>query len=216
MNKMKMIIILGVLAVVSFGVSYGVSTYLARKNAPVVGTNAKPAEQESALPQELLAAQAVSPSIREKQVEDVLRELQLRMDACKKREEELDQREKRIAMAQEMVKKEAENLENLQMQLKAPLANLEKAQAELQKSRLAVAATEAVRLKKLSAMYEKMDPPVGWQKLDGMCQNKQEDDVAKILFYMSEKGAAKLVSEIPDKTLAARLCDKLKRIKEET
>jgi flagellar motility protein MotE (MotC chaperone) len=60
-----------------------------------------------------------------------------------------------------------------------------------------------------------MDPVRGGGILSGMAANKQLDDVAKILFYMSERTSAKMLAEITDKVVAAQLTEKMQKIREE-
>ena len=55
----------------------------------------------------------------------------------------------------------------------------------------------------------------GSRILEGMCTNKQEADAVKILFYMQERSVAKVLAEMTDKNMAARLCEQLKRVKEQ-
>jgi flagellar motility protein MotE (MotC chaperone) len=49
-----------------------------------------------------------------------------------------------------------------------------------------------------------------------MCSNNQEEDAVKILRFMSERSAGKILTEMSDKEMAARLCSKLKVIQEES
>jgi septal ring factor EnvC (AmiA/AmiB activator) len=216
MGKKKMIIILAALAAVSFGVSFGVST-LTKKSKPAPATapadEAKAAES-SVLPPEL--AQAVpSLSTNDKQVQDWSRELRAKLEEVKKRQQDLDQRERRVAIAEDSLKKDVEKLEEARIRLMAPLDNLRKAQDDLKASRVAISAQEAANLKRLATVFEKMDAVKGGAQIESMCSNKQEDDAAKILHYMSDRGAAKVMDEMADKTLKERLLDKMKKITEE-
>jgi hypothetical protein len=54
---------------------------------------------------------------------------------------------------------------------------------------------------------------MGAQTLTTMMQNGQADDAARIVFFMQERRAAKLVGEIADKSMAARLLERVKRIR---
>ena len=49
-----------------------------------------------------------------------------------------------------------------------------------------------------------------------MVNNKQEDDAVKILRSLSDKTAAKMLGEISDKAVVAKLLDKLKRVTEQS
>jgi flagellar motility protein MotE (MotC chaperone) len=157
---------------------------------------------------------AMRPS--ERQLDELQKEYRQKLEACRKKEDELQTLAKRVAMEQELLKKQATDLENLQVQLVAPLTRLKEAQAELQRTRVTVAAQEKANLKRTALIYAGMDSAAGGRILTDMCQNNKEDDAAKILFYMQERAAAKLLAEIRDRGLAAKLFDKLKVIKEES
>ncbi len=103
----------------------------------------------------------------------------------------------------------------MQLKLVAPLTALRDAQADLKRTAVAVSAQEKVNLKKLATVYEKMDPVKCAKTITEMCVGSQEDDAAKIIHFMSEKGAAKLLAEITDKGVAAGLTMKLKCIQED-
>ena len=61
-----------------------------------------------------------------------------------------------------------------------------------------------------------MDSASGSKIMIKMSQAQQTDDAVKILNYMTERTAAKMLGEIgtADPNLAAELCDRLQRIKE--
>ncbi len=218
MGKKKMIIILAALAVVSFGVSYGV-THLTVKSkgqpatAPA-GVAQTPGESKG-LPAELADA-VPSLSSNDKQVQDWSRELRAKMDDLKKRELDLDQRERRVAMAEEILKKDVEKLEEARIRLMTPLENIKRAQEELKASRLVVSTHEMANLKRSASYFEKMEAAKAAAQIESMCTNKQEDDAAKILHFMSDRAAGKLLGEMTDRTLGSKLLDKMKKIKEET
>ncbi len=153
-------------------------------------------------------------SPKEAQLDELIREVRVKLAECKQHEAALEEREGRLAIAQEQLKKQTKELENLQIQLLAPLAAIKDEQEKLQKARVQVAQDEKVNLKRTASIYEKMDAASGGKILTGMCE-QQMDDVVKILFYMTERSAAKILGEMPDKTLAARLTERLKRVKEE-
>jgi flagellar motility protein MotE (MotC chaperone) len=86
---------------------------------------------------------------------------------------------------------------------------------KLEKSRIRITQEEKVNLKHTASIYEKMDSASGGRILVGMCESLQTDDAVKILHYMGERPAAKILGEIPDKAMAAQLTEMLKRIREE-
>ena len=215
----KTILVLTVLAVVSFGVSLGVAMWMNKSAKPAApGGDTSKASPESGEPATMPASGELAspvPSLKEKQLDDLIHDVRARVDGCKKREAELDQRQRRLEIAQEMLKKQADELENLRVQLVAPLTSLKQEQQKLKDLQVVIEAGEMANLKKTAAIYEKMEAPKASAIIEGMCSGQQEDDAARILHYMSEKSAAKLMQEFSDKTLGARLTEKLKRIKEE-
>ena len=119
-----------------------------------------------------------------------------------------------MVMTEVLLKDGAEELENLRMKLVMSLTRLQDKIAELERTRIRISIQEKTEIQKTAAIYEKMDAASGSQILVEICINNVEDAV-KILYYMSERSAAKLLAEIPDKSLAAKLFQKIKVINEE-
>jgi flagellar motility protein MotE (MotC chaperone) len=206
-GKKKWIFLVG-LALASFAGSFFISYKTAKPRAEEAGKGPTTAPSgETAL------GEPLGP--KEKLLDDLARELRQKIQDFQRKEMRLGDQEKRIKIALEQLEKQAKELDNLRMQLVAPLARLKEAQAELDRNRVQVSLDEKTNLKRTAAIYEKMDATAGGKILESMCQNKQEDDAAKILVYMAERSAAKLLAEITDKTVVAKLCDRMKRIKEE-
>ena len=211
-GKLKIIILAGI-AVVGFGGSFLASSWLGDKKRPSTQPAGEQAKVES---DEFgpITASVITTGMKETELTALIREVRLKISDCKKKQKELEKREKRIHIAGEVLKKQAEELEALRMQLVSPLTRIKEAIAELESTRVRIGKTEQSNMKRIAAMCEKMDTTSSSQMLTGMCENNQEDDAVKILYYMSERSAGKLLSEITDKTLAAKLCGQLKRIQE--
>ncbi len=215
-GKLKIIILVGI-AVVGFGGSYLASSLLGGKKQPSTqpaGEQAEGQSDEFGPILESVSGQSITIGMREAELTALIREVRLKISDCKKKQKELEKREKRIHIAGEVLKKQAEELEALRMQLVSPLTRIKETIAELESTRVRIDKTEQSNMKRIAAMCEKMDTASSSQMLTGMCQNNQEDDAVKILYYMSERSAGKLLSEITDKTLAAKLCGKLKKVQE--
>lgn len=222
MNKKKLIIILSAVGVVCFAGAFFASKMLNKAPAEPAAkdeASTQPADPVAAAPPPVGPghADSVLPALgpKESQLDELLRGVRAREEAVMKREQALDHEAKRIEIARDLLKKQADETLALQAQLVAPLAGLKKAQRELQDSVLTIGKLEAGNLKKLASTFEKMDPTAGSQKLLAMCDNQQDNDAARLLHFMSDRAAAKLLAEIGDKALAAKLIDKMKRIKEE-
>lgn len=218
-KKITIIVLVVVLAGASFGISMFVSKLFSKapvKAAPVAAANPEGgATAQSGLPTaESPTAAALAP--KEKQLDDLIRKQRAKYDELGRKESLLEQREKRLVIAQDLLKQQAQDLETLRVAMAAPMANLKKLQDELQASRVEIQKLEAVNLKKTAGIYEKMDAATSGNILASMCKNNQEMDVVKLLHYMSDRSAAKVLAEFPDKTVVGRLTEKLKMIKEET
>ena len=210
--NVKMILLLVGLGVASFAAAFGVSWFMTPAHVAQQEQAAAPTSQPS---QKDLSDLRKTLAPKERTLDSLVGELRTKIDALAQREAELTEREKRLAIAQATLKQQAQELENLQMQLVAPLATLKSAQKELEASRVAVKSQELVSLRHTAAIYEKMDPSAGSKVLEGLCASNQEDDAVKILFYMSERAAANLMSEMTDKNLVAKLSEKMKRVREQ-
>ena len=215
-GKKGLIILVGI-AVLRFAGSLGVTLMMGKPGpkpeAPDKNAAAAAAAQQASLLAAGMPAETVQP--KEKLLDDLVRELRVKIQDHQRKEQRMEEQETRIRLAQDSLDKQGKELENLRIQLVAPLGRLKEAQTELERSRVLVTQEERANLKKTAAIYEKMDATAGGKILEIMCGNKQEDDAAKILSYMSERSAAKLLAEITDKTIVARLCDRMKRIREE-
>ena len=215
MSSKKRLMLIAALLVVSFAISCGVSFLLTPSPGPApqqaAPTSEQPA-QESALAQAPTITDLDRLKPRERQLEELIRAFRSKSAELQVHRRKLKAHEKRVRIAQELLKKEAQGLENLRFQLAGPLANLKEAKAELERTRILIEKDERVNVKRTAMIYEKMDPMACSKILAEMCTTGQHD-AAKILFYMAERPAAKVLAEM-DGSLAAKLSEQLKRIRE--
>jgi flagellar motility protein MotE (MotC chaperone) len=210
----KKIMIFAGLAVVSFTATF-VLTHLLSPPPPPPKETLAHGQEATTQPQTHAPVEPVAVTPKEKELDELVVELRAKLAACARKEQQLDEWEKRIRIVQQDLAKQAEDLENLRVQLVAPLNSLREAKEELLATRQMVTKQEKENLKFLAARYDKMDSASSSKILTEMCANNQADDAVKLLFYMSDRPAAKLLSEMPDKALAARLSEMIKRLKEE-
>lgn len=211
MKMVKIILVIVVLAGGSFALSY----FLSRKPASAVASQAHATTKPSTPATAPSIEPPVPETLKEQNLDSLAKELKRRIDEYRRRTDELDQREQRLALAQESLKKRTEELETMQLKLMGPLNALKEAQVELQKTQMTVTQQENANLKRTALIYEKMDPAQSSKILVGMCGSSQDADAAKILYFMTDRAAAKVLSEISDKTIAANLTAKLKGIRSE-
>ena len=221
MNGKKLLIFFVIVAVLSFGGTFMLTRVMTPKAPPPVAAASQPASAPSAA--ELLPENAPLPNTdpkalasQEKKLDELAKELAVRLDDMRKRESRLAEREKRVGMAEEMLRKQCQELEGLRVAMAGPMQELKKAQEDLSASRVVVTKQEAVNIKKTATFFEKMEPAAGGKLLVEMVNNKQEDDAVKILRSLSDKTAAKMLGEISDKAVVAKLLDKLKRVTEQS
>ena len=210
-GKKLVIIVMAGLGVISFAVSFTLSTLLGGPPQPASAGQSDKPQQAGALGQ-LPGIGSASVLPKAKQLDELIKEVRLRIDEYRRREKQLEKREKRLHLAEELLKNQAKELEALRVELVAPLTGLKEIKEELDQTRILISRQEEANLKRTAGVYEKMDSASGSAILVQMCANKQETDAVKILRYMSERAAAKVLAEMPDKSLAAKLSEMMKRV----
>ncbi len=164
----------------------------------------------------------------EKQLKNLVFEVQDKKRQYENKLQGLQTQEKRIQMAQDMLKKDIENLNNLRVELASTVAQLKKQREKLLNSKIEIAQTEKANLAKIAATYDKMDAASASKILINMCAGQTQrrsvetsedniNDAVKILHYMNERTKAKVLAEsvTSEPTLTAALCERLKHIIEE-
>ena len=165
-------------------------------------------------------------AMTEKQLKNLVYEVREKIQEYDNELQGLEAWERRLKMAQDTLKNDIENLNNLRIELASTVASLKEQRDKLLKSRVKIAETEKVNLISIAATYDKMDAASAGKILTNMCASgstsqKQSgassfDDAVKILHYMTERTKAKLLAELvtSEPKLAAVLCQRLKQILE--
>lgn len=209
MNKKKIIIVAG-LAVVSFALAMG-SAFL----WPGGGAQGPSKKQTASADTDPNLVAPVKLSLQERELDELVRNLRHGIVDCRAQTQQLNEREKQIRIVQDQLAHQAQELEDLRVKAAAALATLRQEKEAMQSERVKIAAEDRVNLKKTAAIYEKMDAVAGGKIMADMCLQNNEESVVRILYYMSERGAAKTIEALEDKKLAARLCDKIKLVREQ-
>ncbi|MEJ2702765.1 MAG: hypothetical protein P8Z79_10030 [Sedimentisphaerales bacterium] len=166
--------------------------------------------------------------VTEQQLESLVQSIREKMRNYDNKLEGLAVQEERLRVAQNVLKEDIANLNNLRIELASTVAALKSERDRLLKSRLEIEAAEKVNLISIAATYDKMDPTSASKIVTNMCgvepgqdaevggQPGGFDDAAKILYYMSDRTEAKLLAELAgsEPSLAAALCNRLKQIVE--
>ena len=167
-------------------------------------------------------------TVMEKKLKSLVYEVQVKMQEYNDKLQGLQVREQRLQLAQETLKKDIENLNNLRVELTSIVAGLKNERNKLVKSRIEVEKAEKANLIKIAAAYDRMDSASAGKILTNMCTSQLSSaaatssggtmgDAVKILHYMSERTKANLLAEMVNSQpeLAAMLCRKLKQIAEQ-
>ncbi len=240
----KMIIIIAAGGLVSFGATFALAwrTNPSPKSQSVPGEISQPVRvgqaedgNEMKLAQIDYAAQAVANTgnstmennMTDKQLKNLAFELQQRIQEYNNKLRSLQQRESRLQITQDALRKDIENLNNLRLELATMVVSEKEQRDRLLKSRIEIAEAERSNLAKIAATYDKMEAVSAGRILAGMCKSPSEgiesgggqsniNDAVKILHYMNERAKAKLLTELvtSEPELAAVLCRKLKQITE--
>jgi len=173
---------------------------------------------------------AMKKTLTERQLKNLVHDVREKMQEYDNKLQDLAVREQRLQIAQDVLKKDIENLNNLRIELTSIIANIKNERDRLLKSRLEIAQAEKTNLVSLAASYDKMEVSSASKIMTNMCvipdPNQAQggvskcggsfDDAVKILYYMTERTKAKLLAELAtsEPTLAAALCQRLKQIVE--
>jgi flagellar motility protein MotE (MotC chaperone) len=217
MNKKQMIMI-GAVCAVCFALPFGATIFM---KTPAAAKAAEPNAPEPnatglkkpAAPDEMALTQR---GISEKQLKLLVQSLRAKISECDKREQELGVREQRVQTAREQLARDINEISSMQVQLANTSAQIKQDKALLEQYQIKIGEDESTNLKKMATVYDKMDSAGAAKILVNMCMNKQIEDAVKILNYMSERTAAKAMSEIAgtDPKIAGDICMGLKRVKE--
>jgi len=227
-NK-KLIIITGLVGLVGFAGMFAFAWFT--KTTPEVQSpeteQTGQAHQQADLklaPPKMLATSGLNPvdskmkkAMTEKQLKSLVFEVREKIQEYDNKLDALKTKEQRLQRAQEMLKTDIEELNNLRIELASTVASLKSEQDKLLKSKVEIAKTEKNNLISIAAAYDKMAPESAGQILTTMskARNSGSDDAVKILFYMSERTKAKVLASIAESkepAISAYFCQKLKQI----
>jgi paraquat-inducible protein B len=196
-------------------------------NKPTVAAVAKPL-----LPQP--EAGTMSPedskmrkAMTEKRLKNLIFEVREKIREYDSKLQVLEVQGQRLQITRDALKKDIENLNNLQIELVSTVAGLKEQRNKLLKARVDVTKKEKANLVSTAATFDKMDAQSASKILTSMCtkQIKSADvgeldnglkDAIKILHYMTERTKAKVLAELvtSEPQLASLLCQRLKQISE--
>ena len=225
MKKIHLLIIIGA-GILSFVLSFGVSWYL-KKNQPVLPEDPsstqmteQPVSAVGALPmpRSLNAAETdlMDLGLSERQLQNLIQDIRSRMQEYRNKEKQLMKEAERIELAHQSLQEEIDRLNQLRNKLSVLTQSLDDKEQLLKKTLLQVETIEQANFQRLAATYDKMETTQASTILTNMASGPQASDAIKILYYMSERTAAKVLGDIGTKQpeLAAMISMKLKRVQE--
>lgn len=174
---------------------------------------------------------SMKKALTEQQLKSLVQDVRQKMQEYEDRLQAIGMRERRLQVAQNVLKEDIENLDNLRIEVASAVTVLKSERERLVRSRLEIDQKERLNLISIAATYDKMDVtgagkivasmcnPKGGEQTEGLDlggENGSYDDAVKILHYMTERTKAKLLAELAtsEPTLAAGLCQRLKQIVE--
>jgi|GEM_PF-1668717 len=195
------IIILAAIAITSFGVSYFVSPWFGGPQELPVGADLQtpPSASVKAVDRTSIANEEVQPvtiAMKGRELAALITELRLKIDNCRAKEKDLDIREKRTAIAADVLKKQAQELEQLRLRLIPVLQRYQEIKKELETSQIRILAEEDKNIKLLAGRYDAMDAEGASNILTELWVGNQQDLAVKILYYMQARSAAKVLAAI--------------------
>jgi len=212
MSGKKLIIIVAVLALASFGGTFVMTQMLQPKVEPVMTPEKlKRAEQDKTT----LAGIEKTAMGDRVQLGSLIEEVKRLKVKLTRETQALAEREKRIQISAGQLQEAARELESMRLQLAAPLVKLKGLKQELEETRLKITLEETANLKNNAKTLEQMKSDKASKMLEDMCKGSQMEDAARLLHFTNDRTKGDLLSNITDTTVTAKLFDMLKKIRQE-
>lgn len=160
--------------------------------------------------------------------------LRSQIESVKTKEQQLTVRQKNLEVIYQDLKSERGSLDELRTKVDAELkalveklASLEEKSAdvnqqrqklgesakEIKQSMLEIDSVEQNRIKQMAAMYDSMEAEAAAELMQQMADSGKMDMAVKILSSMRERQAARLLSQLGDRTTTVQLLERLKTLK---
>ncbi len=226
MKKIHLIILVAA-GLLSFSASFGVSWFRRQNAAPPV----LPPEAETAAGRPRPATSDVRESVSyaglrgtdlettgmtERQLQHLIYDVREKMREYDTRQKKLDDEAQRIHIARQSLEEDIERLNQLREKLDGSLAALKEREDRIQNILIQIEDVERGNLQRLATTYDRMDVEQAGRIMMSMAANNQLQDVVKILYYMNDRNAARLLGEIGSTRpeVAGVLSMQLKRVQE--
>jgi flagellar motility protein MotE (MotC chaperone) len=220
--KKKSIILLAAVGMISFALTFGASFVLKKNKAAPAAVTTPPAAATAKKPAVPDVPRATSEDsqdslLSESQLKTLIYDVRQKMQEYKDKEKDLEQEAGRIELARQTLQGDVDQLNQLREKLNLTLTSLQEKERSLRDSLIEIETIEKNNLVRIAATYDKMDSVQAGKILATMTANDQAQDAVKILYYMSERSAGKLLGEIGSASpeVAGKLILQLKKVKEQ-
>ncbi|MCE5187425.1 MAG: hypothetical protein LLF76_14995 [Planctomycetaceae bacterium] len=225
MKKIQILLLIAA-GISSFAGAFAGNWYMKQKKAQAFARQAQAAQAEKAA---LAAASGAIESMpfgqspdseefgmSERQLQNLIHDIRQKLLEYHDRDKQLQAESGRIEMARQALQQDIEQLSGLREKLNLTLSQVQEQEKALRQSVLEIDALERSNFQRLASTYEKMEVTQAGRIMVTMAASNQLQDSVKILYYMSDRSAGKLLAEIATvkPELATVICSHLKRIKE--
>jgi len=223
--KKTQLIILSVAGLLSFASTFTVSWVIKKKKAAAVATQqaqqVDPQRADSGTQGDFFDSMSQitetdDAGISERQLQHLIADIRNKIKDHRTRQKAMDTEAERIEISRLSMQEDIDRLTELQNKLNLTLAQIHQKEAALKDTLTEIDALEKNNFQRLASTYEKMDTTQAGRIMTTMATGNQLQDSVKILYYMNERMAGKLLAEIATKKpeLATLICSQLKHVKE--
>jgi len=192
--------ILGVLAFVSFVAAYFATNYFTAtppEGIQLATESEKiPVDPDALLLNSMAQATGEKMTPKERQLDELIREVRAKLKELERRERRLNEREKRLATASDQLKSQIRKLGDLKVELASAIGPLRSARQEIRRYRVLITSQEMANLEAAAKMWEKMEPSNAARLIVEMWQTKQGPAATKIFHMLSDKSKAAVMDQL--------------------
>lgn len=227
MKKIQIIMLI-VAGGVSFAAVFGTSWYLKKKKAQELAQLAQqqpdPAASVKRVPSAAnpegvvfaVDAEIAQMGMSERQLQNLIFDIREKIKNFHTRQKQLEEEAERIEISRQTLQTDIDRLNSLRNKLDVAMNEMKQKEQELQDSIVEIDQLEKTNFQRLAGTYEKMEVAQAGKIMVTMAAGSQLQDSVKIIYYMTDRSAAKLLGEIAmaKPELAMIISSQLKRIKE--
>jgi flagellar motility protein MotE (MotC chaperone) len=154
--------------------------------------------------------------LSERQLQNLIHDIREKLKDFHTRQKLLEEEAARIEISRQTLQADIDRLDSLRGKLDVTMSEMKQKEEALQTSILEIDKLEKTNFQRLASTYEKMDVAQASKIMATMAAGNQLQDSVKIIYYMNERNAGKLLGEIATARpeLATIISSHLKRIKE--